>query len=119
MVMVDELVRAEANLAVTRFTILQDNLFLISRRLGEPGLVENIAQVVNVIGEVTNQKEDGGGESRNHAISVGDLFFMAYEIKAEAQKYRAQAVQTGINDRQVGKTHPSCSNCFKAARICA
>ncbi len=46
MVMVDELVRAEANLAVTRFTILQDNLFLISRRLGEPGLVENIAQTI-------------------------------------------------------------------------
>jgi len=46
MVMVDELVRAEANLAVTRFTILQDNLFLMSRRLGEPGLVENIAQTI-------------------------------------------------------------------------
>ena len=44
--MVDELVRAEANLAVTRFTILQDNLFLMSRRLGEPGLVENIAQTI-------------------------------------------------------------------------
>jgi predicted hotdog family 3-hydroxylacyl-ACP dehydratase len=46
MVMVDELVRAEASLAVTRFTILRDNLFLISNRLGEPGLVENIAQTI-------------------------------------------------------------------------
>jgi 3-hydroxyacyl-[acyl-carrier-protein] dehydratase len=46
MVMVDELVRAEADLAVTRFTILRDNLFLVSNRLGEPGLVENIAQTI-------------------------------------------------------------------------
>ena len=46
MVMVDELVRAEADLAVTRFTILRDNLFLMSNRLGEPGLVENIAQTI-------------------------------------------------------------------------
>jgi predicted hotdog family 3-hydroxylacyl-ACP dehydratase len=46
MVMVDELVQAGATLAVTRFTILPDNLFLVSNHLGEPGLVENIAQTV-------------------------------------------------------------------------
>jgi len=46
MAVVDELVRAEADLAVTRFTILRDNLFLVSNRLGEPGLVENIAQTI-------------------------------------------------------------------------
>ena len=46
MVMVDELIRAEANLAVTRFTILPDNLFLVSHQFREPGLVENIAQTV-------------------------------------------------------------------------
>ena len=49
MVMVDELVQAEANLAVTRFTILPDNLFLVSNQLGESGLVENIAQTVAVM----------------------------------------------------------------------
>jgi predicted hotdog family 3-hydroxylacyl-ACP dehydratase len=46
MVMVEELVQADATLAVTHFTILPDNLFLVSNRLGEPGLVENIAQTV-------------------------------------------------------------------------
>jgi predicted hotdog family 3-hydroxylacyl-ACP dehydratase len=46
MVMVGELVQAEANLAVTHFTILPDNVFLVANRLGEPGLVENIAQTV-------------------------------------------------------------------------
>src|SRR5882762_4656080 len=46
MAVVDELVRAEADLAVTRFTFLRDDLFLVSNRLGEPGLVENIAQTI-------------------------------------------------------------------------
>ena len=46
MVMVDELVQASATRAVTRFAILPDNLFLVSNHLGEPGLVENIAQTV-------------------------------------------------------------------------
>ncbi len=46
MVMVDELVQAEATLAVTRFTILPDNLFVESNQFGESGLVENIAQTV-------------------------------------------------------------------------
>ena len=46
MVMVDELVQAEPERAVTRFTILPDNLFLVANQLGEPGLVENIAQTV-------------------------------------------------------------------------
>ena len=49
MVMVDELVKAEGNLAVTRFAILPDNLFLVSNQLGESGLVENIAQTVAVM----------------------------------------------------------------------
>lgn len=49
MVMVDELVKAEDNLAVTRFAILPDNLFLVSNQLGESGLVENIAQTVAVM----------------------------------------------------------------------
>ena len=46
MVMVDELIEADFDQAVTRFDILPDNPFLVSGQLGESGLVENIAQTV-------------------------------------------------------------------------
>ncbi len=46
MVMVDELLEAGFDYAVTRFEVLSDNPFLVADKLGEPGLVENIAQTV-------------------------------------------------------------------------
>lgn len=43
-VMVDELVRHDANETVTHFTIPADHLFVTDGRFTEPGLIENMAQ---------------------------------------------------------------------------
>ncbi len=44
MVMIDELVTAESDLAVSSFLIKSDNIFVENGKFAEPGLVENIAQ---------------------------------------------------------------------------
>ncbi len=44
MVMIDQLIISEEKLSKTRFQIREDNVFLEKGKLGEPGLIENIAQ---------------------------------------------------------------------------
>lgn len=44
MVMIDELVEASDDHAITRLTVRHDNLFVDDERLTEPGMIENIAQ---------------------------------------------------------------------------
>jgi 3-hydroxyacyl-[acyl-carrier-protein] dehydratase len=48
MVMIDNLIEANEDGAVTQFTVLPDNVFLHDKKLAEPGLVENIAQTAAV-----------------------------------------------------------------------
>jgi len=44
MMMIDRLVEADDDHAVTRFRILPDNVFVAEGKFREPGLIENIAQ---------------------------------------------------------------------------
>jgi predicted hotdog family 3-hydroxylacyl-ACP dehydratase len=57
MVMIHNLVEASEAKAVTQLTVLSDNIFFTNNKLGEPGLLENIAQTAAVqVGYVCAQR---------------------------------------------------------------
>src|SRR4029450_13802880 len=60
-----------------------------------------------------------GDKGRDHAVAVGHLVFAANEVKPTAQEYSAQAVEAGVDDGQVSRTHDSRSRRRTAARICS
>ncbi|HRP55267.1 3-hydroxyacyl-ACP dehydratase [Agriterribacter sp.] len=58
-VMIDELLFAGDNSAVTKFKVTADNLFTAGGQLTEPALVENIAQTAAArMGYICNQKKE-------------------------------------------------------------
>ena len=44
MLMIDTLVSSDSSKTISRFTILEDNIFCINSQFREPGIIENMAQ---------------------------------------------------------------------------
>jgi predicted hotdog family 3-hydroxylacyl-ACP dehydratase len=58
-VMVDELLSAGDNTAITKFKVTADNIFVVGRQLTEPALVENIAQTAAArMGYICSEKNE-------------------------------------------------------------
>ncbi len=58
-VMVDELLFAGGNTAITKFKVAADNIFMAGGQLTEPALVENIAQTAAArIGYICSEKKE-------------------------------------------------------------
>jgi hypothetical protein len=58
-----------------------------------------------VVREVTHEKDDGGAESGNHAVSVRDDVPAFDENKTEREQDRAQTVQGGVDGGQIVNCH--------------
>jgi predicted hotdog family 3-hydroxylacyl-ACP dehydratase len=58
MVMIDALVFAEQRKFVSCFKVMADNIFMYRGRLGEPGLIENMAQTA-AAGSGFNRRREG------------------------------------------------------------
>src|ERR1700677_3404660 len=65
---------------------------------------------ITVIREIAGQEERGNAERRNHARPMGGDIFLADKDKTGGQKNRAQAVERGVNGRQVVDAHGARSN---------
>jgi len=58
MLLIDALVYSDKTTTTSRFRIKEENIFLTKDRLGEPGLIENIAQTA-AAGFGYNRQKDG------------------------------------------------------------
>src|ERR1035441_7057522 len=72
---------------------------------------------IAVVTDVTSQKENRGDERRNHAVAMRDFVSALDENKTGGQAQRTQAVERGVDGRQIVDAHGSCSSWRTAATM--
>jgi len=86
----------------------------------EPGrILKDRPACFGVINEITDQEQCGRDYGREHALLVRGNIFAPDENKAGGEKNCAQAIEAGVDRRQVMKGHRSLSKRLAASRISA